>query len=271
MLNRKCRQQYNLCMSVLLLRWRQVERPVQWTIVLWVLTMIATPIVRWTAGDAALGFMIDLGVVLQATAVALALVRSAGLGSALRLFLPVLGIAWLAEFAGSRTGFPFGRYSYTTVLQPQLGGVPLLIPLAWLMMLPPSWAVADSILRGGKQLPAFAYRIGRAGLAALAFTAWDLFLDPQMVAWGLWRWPGGGFYFGIPASNYLGWLFVSFLIGLFLIPPGLPILPLLAVYSITWFLSLFGQLFFWGLPGPALCGGLAMGGILAWAILRSRK
>ena len=45
-------------------------------------------------------------------------------------------IGWTAEAIGSKTGFPFGAYHYTDRLQPQLLGVPLLIPLAWLMMLP---------------------------------------------------------------------------------------------------------------------------------------
>jgi hypothetical protein len=51
-----------------------------------------------------------------------------------------------------------------------------LVPLAWLMMLPPAWAVARLVAGG----PGIAFIL----TAALAFTAWDLFLDPQMVAWG---------------------------------------------------------------------------------------
>jgi len=258
-------------MSAVLLRLRQGDRPIQLAILLWALTMIATPIVRWTVGDGALGVMINLGVLTQAAAVVTVLIRWAGFGSTLRIILPILLIAWSAEFLGSRTAFPFGPYAYTAALQPQLGGVPLLVPLAWLMMLPPSWAVAETIL-GPRRLPqALSQRVARAALAALAFTAWDLFLDPQMVAWDLWRWPGGGAYFGVPLTNYLGWLLVSFLIGLFLIPGRLPLLPLLTIYAVTWFLTFFGQVFFWGLPGPALCGFLGMGGMLAWALLRRPK
>ena len=47
-------------------------------------------------------------------------------------------------------------------------------------------------------------------LAGVGLAAWDLFLDPQMVAEGYWTWqaatpalPGVP---GIPVSNYLGWL-----------------------------------------------------------------
>src|SRR5436190_1199972 len=43
--------------------------------------------------------------------------------------------AWIVEHIGETTGLPFGRYTYTDVLQPQLFGVvPLAIPCAWLMV-----------------------------------------------------------------------------------------------------------------------------------------
>jgi putative membrane protein len=49
-------------------------------------------------------------------------------------------------------------------------------------------------------------RAGRIGLGAVALTAWDLFLDPQMVREGFWEWHRPGRYRTIPITNYLGWL-----------------------------------------------------------------
>lgn len=239
-------------------------------IVLWVLTMIATPIVRWAVGEETLYFMINLGVLMQAAAALTVLVRGAGWRSALLAALPILPLAWLAEFTGSATGFPFGRYHYTDVLQPQLAGVPLLIPLAWLMMLPPAWAVASLVIKSRTLSPPLPVRLARALVAALAFTAWDLFLDPQMTAWNFWVWEQPGAYFGIPLVNFLGWFLVSFVFSFFLLPASLPLMPLLLIYAVTWFLQSFGQTFFWSLPGPALFGFLGMGGMLFWALLRSR-
>jgi putative membrane protein len=43
-------------------------------------------------------------------------------------------------------------------------------------------------------------------LGAVALTAWDLFLDPQMVGEGYWGWARRGRYRGIPLTNFLGWL-----------------------------------------------------------------
>ncbi len=239
-------------------------------IFLWLLTLIATPPVHRAGGEKALYFMIHLGVVMQAAAVLTVLGRSAGWRSALLAALPVLPLAWLVEFLGSQTGFPFGRYHYTDLLRPQLGGVPLLIPFAWLMMLPPAWAVAARIVRRGTG--GLSLRFTRALVAALAFTAWDLFLDPQMVTWGFWVWEHPGAYFGIPLVNFLGWFLVSFLFSFLFAPASFSLLAsnfLLFLYALTWFLQTFAQLVFWKLPGPALFGFLGMGGMLLWAFLRS--
>jgi uncharacterized membrane protein len=94
------------------------------------------------------------------------------------------------EAVGVRTGLPFGRYHYTSQLQPQLAGVPVIVPLAWFAMGVPSREVgAGSALLGG-----------------VALTAWDAFLDPQMTAERYWQWERNGLYRGIPLSNYAGWL-----------------------------------------------------------------
>jgi uncharacterized membrane protein len=50
----------------------------------------------------------------------------------------------------------------------------------------------------------------RIVLGSAAMTAWDLFLDPQMVGEGYWAWVRRGVYRGIPLSNFAGW----FLTGL---------------------------------------------------------
>jgi putative membrane protein len=168
---------------------------------------------------------------------------------------------WLIEFVGSTTGYPFGVYHYTDLLQPQVGGVPILIPLGWWMMLPPAWAVAQS-LAGSASRPAF------IGWSALALTAWDLFLDPQMVAWGLWKWAQPGGYFGIPWVNFLGWLLASALITALVRPGPLPARPLMLIYAITWLLESIGLIFFWELPGPGSVGFIGMGSLLCLAYIK---
>ena len=248
-------------------RFANIRRLPLLLIAAWTLYMISLPILKALRGQEAIYDAIALGVLLQAVAVGAILAQAIGVRRTLGIFAIVAVVGWLAEFSGSATGFPFGAYSYTNRLQPQLGHVPLVIPLAWFMMLPPAWAVA-TLLLGGDSRTVSLWRF--ALLSALAFTAWDLFLDPQMVAWDLWIWENPGGYFGIPWSNYAGWLLVSAAMTLLIRPPRMPLRPLLLVYTITCFLEGVGLAFFWGLPGPALVGSLVMGlfAVAAWLQLR---
>jgi putative membrane protein len=169
------------------------DRSVVLLIIAWVLAMISLPILRWGLGESALPIGISVGVLLQLMLVLAILLWTWG-GRRTALVVAVIVVcAWLVEYIGHTTGFPFGGYAYTERLQPQVGGVPLLIPLAWLMMLPPSWAVAGR--RAGRAAQG---RLAFVIVSALAFTAWDLFLDPQMVGWNLWVWTPPSSYFGIP-------------------------------------------------------------------------
>jgi len=250
-------------------RWRAslpVSRLSLVLIGVWVVIMIAVPIVKWTLGEEAIYPLLNLSVVLQAGAVFSILYTAWGGRQTVRIAAIVTMVTFAAEALGSHTGFPFGRYDYTERLQPQLFHVPLLIPLAWFMMAPSAWAVANHYRRKSWQFIV---------VSALALVAWDLLLDPQMVHWDLWQWESAGLYFGIPLSNYAGWFLVAVILTWLVRPRNLPLIPLLIVFTVTWFLEVFGLAFFWGMPGPAIIGGLAMGffGWLGWraAIRASRE
>jgi putative membrane protein len=155
-----------------------------------------------------------------------------------------LGTA-VVEHVGSRTGRPFGRYSYTGRLRPTFGrrdsGVPVLVPLAWWAMALPAREAAHAALGGGGRA------IPRVALGAVALTAWDLFLDPQMTAEDYWRWEHAGRYRGIPLSNFVGWLVVS--AGVMaalerLLPPRRADSALVAQYAVTGVMETVGFLCF---------------------------
>ena len=120
-------------------------------------------------------------------------------------------ISYTMEEVGVRTGLIYGPYHYSDMLGAKLGHVPVLIPLAWFMMIYPSWIVARAILRGMDHGSAME-QIARAVVAACVMTAWDTVMDPGMAAAGNWVWEGGGAYFGVPLQNYLGWLLTTFLV-----------------------------------------------------------
>ncbi|MBC7810437.1 MAG: carotenoid biosynthesis protein [Burkholderiales bacterium] len=235
-------------------------RPHVLLIVLWVLAMIALPIMRWIWGDMIIPAGVMVGVLFQAAAVYSVLAPAWGIKRTLWIGACIVVMAWIVEAVGTHTGFLFGKYVYSDLLQPQIADVPILIPLAWFMMLPCAWGVA-ALVTGERRGIAFVM------VSALAFTVWDLFLDPQMVGWGFWRWlepvaPGLGSYFGIPWLNYVGWFVVAAIMTALLRPKALPIRWLVVIYVVTWVLETIGQLAFWALPGPALAGFIGMGGML---------
>jgi len=105
------------------------------------------------------------------------------------------------EVAGANTGLPFGAYSYTDALRPRVFGAPLVIGVAWMTLVAQSWSlVAPLNLR----------RTPAVLLAALLTSAADLVIDPLAAnQLGYWRWERGGIYYGIPATNFAGWLLTS--------------------------------------------------------------
>lgn len=113
----------------------------------------------------------------------------------------LVAFTYAIEIIGVRTGVPYGHFEYGVDLGVLVAGVPVLlavlfVPLAvnaYLLAL----VVAPSITAG---------RIGRIALSILALISIDMILDPGAVALGFWTYAEGGLYYGVPVSNYLGWL-----------------------------------------------------------------
>ena len=193
-----------------------------------------------------------------------------------RAALALAGLAFAvglaSEMVGIRTGVPFGHYRYTDALQPQLLGVPIVIPLAWAMMAYPAWRIGELLGRTP---------LARAVLAAGALTAWDVALDPQMVGIGIWVWPDGGAYHGIPLVNFAGWLAVGLvLFGWWALvarggpPPrggrlGDALGP--ALYVWTWLGETVAHALFFEGAAVALTSFVAMGAFAVPALLRLRS
>lgn len=127
-------------------------------------------------------------------------------------------ISWSFEQVGVETGAIYGRYYYTDVLGAKLGHVPFLIPLAWFMMIYPSYMVANLIVAGRPAGVGGSVRrvVWLTFLSAMIMTAWDLVIDPILSgpAVRAWVWEDGGPYFDIPLQNYVGWMLTTFVVYL---------------------------------------------------------
>lgn len=217
---------------------------------------IAYPLVQ---GDARDVLTVVTVVTFFAASVGHALVTR-GAGYTTLLLVVTTGGGLVAEAVGVHTGRIFGSYRYAGSLGPRLLDVPVVVPLAWTMLAHPAACTAARLVSGPTV---------RALVAGWALASWDVFLDPQMVAAGHWRWTAVGTHLpgvpGVPVTNYAGWLAVALLMMAVLAPAaghrrdqsvdG----PAYALYLWTWGGSLLANLAFFERPAVALWGGLAMG------------
>jgi uncharacterized membrane protein len=231
-------------------------------LIAWLGVILSLPLLNVVFGEQTFLEGLALTVLIQVAFVLNMLYQAWGWWSMLRTVTGVVLLAWSVQAIVIRSGLPYGNLQYTPLLQPQVLGIPVLIPLTWLMMLPPAWAVAKLITRklgGCLMRPAFVL------VSALAFTAWGFYLDPLMVHLDFIQWNPVGDFYGTPWLNFIGWLFVSAVITFGTSPKRLPGGLLVLVYALTWLVDFITLLIFWGLPVPALVGFFLMGAMLLWA------
>lgn len=213
-----------------------------------------------------------------------------GWRAAALLALSASTLALAAELLGTSVALPFGDYSYSGLLGYRiLGLVPFPIPLSWFYMLIGSLAIVARLSTAGDgNRTRWWWALG----AGLLMVAWDVSMDPAMVKTGHWLWGSGAVFreaglpgwlvafftadafYGMPLSNWFGWLLTATLIAramLAIVPPvtvreriassPFPIALYLANGVMPVALC-FRDGFWWA----AVCGSLAMliPALLAW-------
>jgi uncharacterized membrane protein len=171
--------------------------------------LTAYPIVSIAAGITPFHFMTPITTLVGFTFALLHAGQREGWERALRLLALVFGVSLMFESVGVATGLVYGPYHYTDELGPLfLGLVPYLIPVAWFMMSYPSFVIADRLIPAGWTRGQRLLSVAAVG--GLVMTAWDLVMDPIMVASGHWVWDVSGVYHGIPLQNFWGWWLTVF-------------------------------------------------------------
>ncbi len=145
------------------------------------------------------------------------------------VYIPVgYSIAWMSEFASIHWGFPYGDYYYihdTMGRELWVFGVPFMDSLSYVFLSYCSYSLATALVSpnctAGGHFHVLETRSTRRSLQTLVlgsflFVFLDILTDP--VALQGYRWFLGqiygynesGVYFGVPMSNFAGWLVVGF-------------------------------------------------------------
>jgi len=116
------------------------------------------------------------------------------------------------EILSLRTGFPFGRYEFTGLMGPVVLGLPIMLALAYVGMGYLAWALGLAILHLHNRVLSGWSLLLLPVVASFAMTVWDVSMDPVWAAIDhAWLWREGGPYYGVPISNFLGWLLTTYI------------------------------------------------------------
>jgi len=138
-------------------------------------------------------------------------------------------VAWVAEWSSTRVGIPFGLYHYTEETRGQelyIANVPFFDSLSFVFLAYAALCVARLALGRGRAARSRSLLALTAGTLMMLL---DVVIDPLAVRgdrWFLGRvfyYPDGGVYFGVPLSNFAGWVIVGAVgVGLYLALTGSP-------------------------------------------------
>ena len=187
---------------------------------------------------------------------AYSLVRWLGFKRAALILLALGAFAVGIETFAVKTGWPYGHFHYTDKIGVKYFGVtPWTVPFAW-----------SPLVLGAMELAARHKRtfVGLCVGATLFLLLFDGVLDPGTVSQGFWKYQAGGLYYGVPFSNFVGWI-LSGLIGaaIFTFMSGKRRdVPLNLVSSVTMILAFWTSVCgFSGLWIPAILGAALLGWI----------
>jgi putative membrane protein len=179
----------------------------------------------------------------------IALIRWLGPARGIALLLLLSLLPLVVEAYAVATGIPYGQFTYSADLGYRVFGlVPWTVAFAYLPML--LGAVTLAAAAAGTAWS----RLVPVGVFVLLLV--DLVIDPAVVHAGLWVWLDGGAYYGVPASNFAGWVLtgVVYIMLFRLIANDRPI-PGMVASSLLLILAFWtGYLTRSGLAIPALLG-----------------
>ena len=193
---------------------------------------------------------------------AYALVQWLGFKRAALILLALGTFAVGIETFAVKTGWPYGSFDYGDKIGVKYFGVtPWTVPFAWSPLVLGAMALAA---RHARSVAALCI------IGTLFLLLFDGVLDPGAVNQEFWQYDAGGLYYGVPLTNFGGWI-ISGLIGaaIFYYGSGKQLdVPLTLVSSVTLILAFWTSVCgFSGLWIPAALGAALLSWI-AWQVGR---
>ncbi len=112
------------------------------------------------------------------------------------MLVAVLG--FFVEVLGTRTGLPFGFYSYSDVLGIKVMDTPLIMGINWVLLV-----YAGTMLFHPLKIPGWLKPV----LTGSSLVLLDIFIEPFAIKWNLWQWQETV----PPAQNYVSWAIIAVL------------------------------------------------------------
>lgn len=153
-----------------------------------------------------------------------------GFARTLIFTLLAYSIAFLSEYSSTRTGFPYGYYSYIQVTRGQelwISNVPFMDSLSYSFLSYCSFSLGiflnQPVVRGKNNIEIHNFEEGILKKSVLCssvvlFVLLDVIIDPVALRGSKWflgqiyHYHEHGIYFGVPLSNFGGWIIVGFAI-----------------------------------------------------------
>ncbi|NML94163.1 carotenoid biosynthesis protein [Novosphingobium olei] len=134
-------------------------------------------------------------------------IATMGARSIVVFFAVTMLVSFLLEALSIATGFPFGFYVHHMAM-PRPLGVPLIVPPSYAVYGYLGWRLACTILRCEEPGPSAQRLLGAPLLAAFIIPGLDLVGDAMgSTVAGTWSYLHPSGYFGVPLTNFLGWIF----------------------------------------------------------------
>lgn len=112
-------------------------------------------------------------------------------------------VTFLLEYAGVHSGAIFGHYHYGDTMLLQVGNVPVVIALNWMILILATYTIVFEWIKSPVLTPF---------LSSLLIVLFDIILEPVAIKLDYWQWQDGE----IPLRNYIAWYLISLVFAGFL-------------------------------------------------------